>query len=46
MDFFATWCGPCKVISPAFEQMSERYKDVTFLKVDVDQSRVSIPFFP
>lgn len=39
VDFFATWCGPCKMLSPILEQVSEsaegKYKVV---KVDIDQS--------
>lgn len=38
VDFFATWCGPCKRILPVLEQLSEDYKDsVCFVKVDVDE---------
>lgn len=36
VDFFATWCGPCKMLSPVLEQLSEEYSDITFVKVDVD----------
>eukprot|EP01114_Cavostelium_apophysatum_P013519 TRINITY_DN3293_c0_g1_i1.p1 TRINITY_DN3293_c0_g1~~TRINITY_DN3293_c0_g1_i1.p1 ORF type:complete len:498 (-),score=129.11 TRINITY_DN3293_c0_g1_i1:46-1539(-) len=39
VDFYATWCGPCKMISPLFAQMSLKYLDVIFLKVDVDKLR-------
>lgn len=38
IDFFATWCGPCKHIAPKFEEMSKVFSTVTFLKVDVDES--------
>ena len=38
IDFFATWCGPCKVIGPKFEELSTHFPTVTFLKVDVDES--------
>jgi len=38
VDFFATWCGPCKVISPKLEEFATTYKDKIFvLKVDVDE---------
>ena len=36
LDFTASWCKPCKIISPVFELLSEKYKDITFIKVDVD----------
>ncbi|XP_041077379.1 thioredoxin-like [Polyodon spathula] len=39
VDFTATWCGPCKMISPIFESLAEQHKDVVFLKVDVDDAQ-------
>lgn len=40
VDFFAEWCGPCKVTSPIIEALSEdpAFKDITFYELDVDQS--------
>lgn len=39
MDFFATWCGPCKMLTPIFESLSKEMSDsVDFAKVDIDRS--------
>lgn len=38
-DFFATWCGPCKMLSPVMDKLSEGYGDkAQFVKVDVDKN--------
>lgn len=38
VDFFATWCGPCKMIAPEFERLAKLYKDrAIFVKVDYDK---------
>ena len=37
VDFFATWCGPCKMLAPILEETASEYKDVSFCKVDIDE---------
>ncbi len=37
LDFFATWCGPCRMIAPALEQIAEENPDIKVCKVDVDK---------
>lgn len=37
VDFWATWCGPCRAFGPIFEEASNAHTDITFVKVDVDQ---------
>lgn len=41
IDFYAEWCGPCKIFSPLFDKVSEEYKSdtVEFLKIDVEENR-------
>ncbi|CAM6046247.1 unnamed protein product [Sphagnum compactum] len=37
VDFTATWCGPCRIMSPIFVELSKNYTSLIFLKVDVDE---------
>ena len=38
VDFTASWCGPCKMIAPVFEQLAGENPEVKFIKVDVDEN--------
>ena len=39
IDFYAEWCGPCKMLSPVLEQINKEHKDVKVVKVNIDDSR-------
>ena len=39
VDFWADWCGPCKMFGPIFEKSSEKHGDIIFAKVDTEAER-------
>lgn len=39
VDFWAVWCGPCRMVAPIVDELSEEYKDkMAFVKVNVDEA--------
>ncbi len=43
VDFWASWCGPCRMFGPIFEQVSEQMPDVNFIKFEIDESNRRTP---
>lgn len=39
LDFYADWCGPCQMIKPVFEKLSNEFDDVHFFKINVDNNQ-------
>lgn len=37
VDFFANWCGPCKMLSPSIDKLAQEHSEAKVVKVDVDQ---------
>jgi thioredoxin len=38
VDFWAQWCGPCKMIGPVLEEISNERDDITIVKMDIDEN--------
>ncbi len=43
VDFWASWCGPCQMFGPIFQDVSDKLTDATFLKFEVDESNRRTP---
>ena len=39
VDFWAPWCGPCKGFAPLYEELSEKYPDIVFAKVNTEEEQ-------
>ncbi len=45
IDFWAPWCGPCKMFAPTFEAVSEEHPDVVFAKVNTEEEQELAGYF-
>ena len=43
VDFWATWCGPCRMFGPIFESVSDKIPDVNFVKFEIDETNRRTP---
>lgn len=45
VDFWAPWCGPCRSFAPVYDQMSEKYPDIVFSKVNTEEEQQLAGYF-
>ncbi len=45
IDFYADWCGPCKMLTPILEEINKENKDVRIIKVNIDDSRFLASYY-
>lgn len=43
VDFWASWCGPCRMFGPIFESVSDKIPDVNFVKFEIDETNRRMP---
>jgi thioredoxin 1 len=39
IQYTASWCGPCRALTPRLANLSNKYSDVTFVKIDIDENK-------
>jgi thioredoxin 1 len=42
IQYTASWCGPCRALTPRLSNLSNKYSDITFVKVDVDENQDAV----
>ena len=45
VDFWAPWCGPCRSFAPVYEQLSEKYPDIVFAKINTEEQQALAAHF-